>query len=434
MSAKSDKIKETLKATKLRRQTQVCRVYEAKVDKSKLSDATKTQLNKLFLQAKWFYNAVLSSESLFDFDTKSKSVQVKVDTIFEERELDTLSSQVKQSLIDRMSSATRTLKTLKTKGKKVGKLKFKSYINSIPLKQFDNTYKFIDNHHVRIQNIKEPLYVHGLDQVKNSDIANANLIRNGDDYYLKITTYKEKPIDTLKEYSSVGIDFNIEAGCQLVLDNGIAFGFNVETHKDEQLKNYQRKLARINRTNKKLKKNKHSKNRLKTILKIQRCHRKHKNKKNEIRNQIVSVLKKNFNKICHQKESINGWQRMWGKRIQGTALAGIIARLDTSSTTNVIGKFIPTTKTCNVCGYKNKDLTLDIKWWTCPECNTRHNRHINAAINMLPRSERASTSVESSSSAKSLLALESKFKAIGVIVRLLSETDNSGTYPGSPRL
>ena len=42
-----------------------------------------------------------------------------------------------------------------------------------------------------------------------------------------------------------------------------------------------------------------------------------------------------------------------------------------------------TSQDCNVCGYRNVDLTLKIREWTCPDCNTHHDRDVNAAINIL---------------------------------------------------
>ncbi len=47
-----------------------------------------------------------------------------------------------------------------------------------------------------------------------------------------------------------------------------------------------------------------------------------------------------------------------------------------------IGRFAPSSKTCSVCGYYYKDLKLSDREWTCPECNTRHDRDINASINI----------------------------------------------------
>jgi putative transposase len=47
-----------------------------------------------------------------------------------------------------------------------------------------------------------------------------------------------------------------------------------------------------------------------------------------------------------------------------------------------IGQFEPSTKICNICGFHNKELTLKDRDWRCPECNTEHDRDINAAINI----------------------------------------------------
>jgi putative transposase len=47
-----------------------------------------------------------------------------------------------------------------------------------------------------------------------------------------------------------------------------------------------------------------------------------------------------------------------------------------------IGRFAPSSKTCNCCGYINKELTLKDRSWTCPKCNSVLDRDVNAAINI----------------------------------------------------
>lgn len=42
-----------------------------------------------------------------------------------------------------------------------------------------------------------------------------------------------------------------------------------------------------------------------------------------------------------------------------------------------------TSKTCSCCGYIKYDLKLYDRSWTCPSCNTTHDRDINAGINIL---------------------------------------------------
>ena len=47
-----------------------------------------------------------------------------------------------------------------------------------------------------------------------------------------------------------------------------------------------------------------------------------------------------------------------------------------------VSRWFPSSKLCNCCGYKNKELTLEDRTWLCPECNSLHDRDINAAINI----------------------------------------------------
>ena len=47
-----------------------------------------------------------------------------------------------------------------------------------------------------------------------------------------------------------------------------------------------------------------------------------------------------------------------------------------------IGRFDPSTKMCNICGYINNNIKLSDRKWECPRCNIIHDRDINAAINI----------------------------------------------------
>jgi putative transposase len=47
-----------------------------------------------------------------------------------------------------------------------------------------------------------------------------------------------------------------------------------------------------------------------------------------------------------------------------------------------IGRFAPSSKTCNCCGHINKELTLKDRSWTCSKCGVLHDRDINAACNI----------------------------------------------------
>lgn len=47
-----------------------------------------------------------------------------------------------------------------------------------------------------------------------------------------------------------------------------------------------------------------------------------------------------------------------------------------------VGRFFPSSKLCSDCGFRNPDLELSDRIWTCPNCNETHDRDLNAAINI----------------------------------------------------
>ncbi len=48
-----------------------------------------------------------------------------------------------------------------------------------------------------------------------------------------------------------------------------------------------------------------------------------------------------------------------------------------------INRFFPSSKIHNSCLYQVESLPLDVRFWNCPSCNTKHiDRDINAACNI----------------------------------------------------
>lgn len=48
----------------------------------------------------------------------------------------------------------------------------------------------------------------------------------------------------------------------------------------------------------------------------------------------------------------------------------------------LVSRFYPSSKLCSDCGFKYKDLQLNERTWTCSNCGSKHDRDMNAAINL----------------------------------------------------
>ena len=60
-----------------------------------------------------------------------------------------------------------------------------------------------------------------------------------------------------------------------------------------------------------------------------------------------------------------------------------------------VDRYYPSSKTCSVCGWKNESLSLADRSWTCLECGTKHDRDVNAAVNILSEGLRVLSSKSS---------------------------------------
>jgi len=369
MLTKNQQIKATLKDTKARRKHMKCRVYTVKLDRSHLNHDSLARLRLLFLEAKWLYNYCVGHPNVFSIDDKITAVPVKVKDRFEQRQLRHLSSHMRQSIITRTQQNIRGLACVKAKGHTVGRLKFKSYVNSIPLKQYGNTYKLINRKYLHIQMIPQKLRVNGLEQLSSDcECANATLLHQHGEYYVAITTYtsRERKPAMVAPAKSIGIDFGVKH--QLSLSNGVRIQYTVPVTR--HIKQLCKKLSR---------KQYRSKNWWKTLYKLLKAYAKTTNIKRDIRNKLVHFLHTNFQMVCYQTENLGAWQRLWGSRMLSTSLGGIISMLEVKVQTPVeIDRFFPSTKSCSRCGHQ-RAMSLAERTYVCHHCGLVIDRDYNSS-------------------------------------------------------
>ena len=199
-----------------------------------------------------------------------------------------------------------------------------------------------------------------------------------------------------KYFASVLCDADVQIYAPVTTKVGIDLGLKefAITSSGEHVPNpkffreSERKLVKLQQALSRTKKG--SKNRVKARFKVARQHEHIANQRNDFlhkyshkvvsENQVIvleGLRVKNMIKNRRLAKSIQdaGWSRFrefieYKARWYGRTYVEI----DT---------FFPSSKLCSVCGTKNRMLTLDIRFWQCPTCQTVHDRDENASQNIL---------------------------------------------------
>ena len=366
--------------TRNRRSQLTCKVFTIKLDKSHLSKSKKTHLFMLPIEAKWLYNAQLSSPNIFTFLRNTrKTTNLDKDGNAIEHEIKYLSSQMIQALVDRTKQNIINLSKSKKKGNTVGKLKFRSCINSIPLTQNNVTYTIKNNKYIHIQGLKGDIKVEGLNQIpQNAELANASVIYRRSNIYIRITLFLPKEEKKLTG-KVIGLDFGIET--PIASSNHEKYHFSFPETKE--LKKASKHLNRCK---------KNSKNKYKAKLKLQKQYEKLTNQKGDARHKFIHEITTENDEVYIQNDGIHSWQdskiKGFGRRIQHSIIGGIKNDLKSKSTTHMMPHNFPSTKLCPVCGCLNDKMSLlENRVYYC-DCGYKEDRDIHSAINMLPTEHR----------------------------------------------
>ncbi len=282
--AKNKRIREQGKLTREKRKNQICRVYLVKIDISHLNESQKIHLKMLFVEAKWLYNDALTfmnDHDINDYDGKIITVHgMDKDRQPVTHQLQYISSQMRQSVIQGIKYNLKSLSSLKKKNHSVGNLRYKSDYEAINLQQYRVTYRFYDMNHIGLQGFNERIRIKGANQFWNIpgiEFANAKLLNLPDGYYLAITTYKNKGGDTKKYKPEIGIDMGIKT----TITTSEGKKYKVLIGESERIKKCQRLIAR---------RKKGSSNRYKARKLLHRAYQKLSSRKKDSANKIVHEL------------------------------------------------------------------------------------------------------------------------------------------------
>ena len=201
-----------------------------------------------------------------------------------------------------------------------------------------------------------------------------------DEYYLSILVDGDLTRKVKETNEVVGIDLGIKDF--VITSEGEVFN-NLHFKKNEtnKITKLQHQLSR---------KEKGSNNRNKARIKLAKTYKKISDRKQYYLHKVSNSLINENQVICMENLNVKGM-------IKNHEIAESILEMNFAEFRKIleykakwynrkivfVDRFYPSSKICSCCGYKYKDLTLDIREWSCPNCGNHHDRDINAATNIL---------------------------------------------------
>lgn len=212
---------------------------------------------------------------------------------------------------------------------------------------------------------------------------------------IKSTTVSQAP--TGKYFVSILVEENVQLFPKVDAKVGIDVGLkdfailsNGKKYENPKwLRKAERRLALLQRSLSR--KRKGSNNRNKVRLQVARLHEKIANQRNDFLHKISNEITNENQVIVIEDLKVKNMQKnhKLAKAISEVSWAKFREHLDYKAIWKgrdliVAPKNYASSQLCSYCGYKNKEvMNLSLREWTCPECNSHHDRDVNASINLL---------------------------------------------------
>jgi putative transposase len=198
-------------------------------------------------------------------------------------------------------------------------------------------------------------------------------------YFVSILVEEEiKPLPVVNKM--VGLDLGLKS--MVITSDGEHVGNPHFFRKDEKkLAKAQRRLA---------KKKKGSKNRAKARLKVAKAHARIADRRRDYQHKLSTRIIRENQTICIESLQVKNMVKnpKLAKSISDVGWSEFVRQLTYKAewygrALVKIDKWYPSSKRCHCCGHVLDSLTLDERFWMCPQCKAFHDRDINAAKNVL---------------------------------------------------
>ena len=349
----------------------------------------KELMQKIFGQVRFVYNLGLETKITNYLGNKKNITSIDLSNQIKELK-DTECPWLKESPSQSLQMSVRNLDNAYTnffRGKGFPKFKNKYSKQSFQLPQG----VWITDNNKQIYLPKLNLVDIDLHRIFKGDIKTVAVSKTvTNKYYVSILleNHQVKPEKKqIKVETSVGIDLGIKD--LVITSDGMKFK-NHDFFKSEMknLRVEQRSLSR---------KKKGSNHYLKQKMVVALLHEHIRNQRQDYLHKISKYLVDNYDTICMEDLNVSGMVKNHNlsRAILDMGWNELKLMIEYKcewygKNISMIGRFDPSSKTCNVCGTINKNLKLSDREWTCMitsrtffwKCNSHHDRDTNAAINI----------------------------------------------------
>ncbi len=213
-----------------------------------------------------------------------------------------------------------------------------------------------------------------------SDPSSVTVIREATGRYYVSFVVEVAVAHLPKTGVSVGIDFGISRLATLSTGENIANPKHLHK-RSKRLAFLQRNLAR---------KVKGSKRRMMAKQAVARCHGKIADARKDTVNKLTTRLVTEFDVICIEDLNLRGMvqNHSLARSLSDASIGAAVRMLEEKAerygkqVVNV-DRWFPSSKMCSCCGHVVPVLPLSVREWTCQPCGAKHDRDLNAALNIL---------------------------------------------------
>ena len=161
----------------------------------------------------------------------------------------------------------------------------------------------------------------------------------------------------------------------------------VKVANPKSLARSERKLARAQRRLSRKKKG--SRRRARQRIRVARIHERIANQRKDAIHKATTEAVRESQAIAVEDLDVRGMEqnRRLAKSVADASMSEMARQLEYKCSWYgrrfvKVGRFYPSSKTCSACGQVNQAVVLGVEAWTCPVCGCRHDRDLNAALNI----------------------------------------------------